>query len=60
LSYEEQLKVAVLQSAEARGHEREFPPSIGRRAPPSRRMQSLTMKPTPAIVNSMETVDAMK
>jgi hypothetical protein len=34
LSREEKLEVAMLQSAEARGHEREFPPSIGRRAPP--------------------------
>src|ERR1700756_308746 len=47
LSHEEQLKIAVLQSAKAREHEREFPPSIGRRAPPSRRKQSFTMKPTP-------------
>src|ERR1700676_1355024 len=51
LSYKEKLKVAMLQSAKARGHEREIPPSIGRRAPPSRRTQSFTMKPALDNVN---------
>src|SRR5579864_4110664 len=37
LSREKQLEVAVLQSAEARGHERGIPPSIGRRTPSMRR-----------------------